>query len=133
MRLLELGMTAHSELESRFLVNALRITAKYLGVRAKGGTLQPIGAGLAYMAADAELVLPLPVDYLSWSQDVRAFFDRARVSSHEQDRADRWRTPASARGAALTERGWNIVVRAPWPDAPAYATFDEPSDRDGLH
>ncbi|HEV7491456.1 MAG TPA: hypothetical protein VGO25_11655 [Rhodanobacteraceae bacterium] len=123
--LLELGMTAHSELESRFLVNALRITAKYLGARAKGGTLRPIGAGLAYMAADGELIMPLPVDYLSWTAEVREFFDRRefRVTN---------KTVLIGGGAsllarrALTERGWNIVVRAPWPGAPAYAAFDEP-------
>ena len=125
--LLELGMTAHSELESRFLVNALRMTAKYLGERAHGGLLRPIGAGLAYEAADHELVLPLPVDYLSWTAEIRDFIDRAefRVTS---------KTVLIAGGAslaarrALTERGWNIVLRAPWTGAPPYAAFDEPSD-----
>ena len=125
--LLELGMTAHSELESRFVVNALRMTAKYLRDRAHGGLLRPIGAGLAYEAADHELVLPLPVDYLSWTSEVRDFLDRGefRVTS---------KTVLIGGGAsltarrALTERGWNIVMRAPWPGVPRYAVFDEPSD-----
>lgn len=123
--LLELGMTAHSELESRFLVNALRITAKYLGARAKSGTLRPIGAGLAYQSADGELVLPLPVDYLSWTGDVRDFLDREEFRVKEKTVLIGGGASLMAR-RALTERGWNIIVRAPWPGAPAYAAFDEP-------
>ncbi len=126
--LLELGMTAHSELESRFIVNGLRITAKYLGARAAGGALRPTGAGLAYETTDHEMVLALPLDWLSWTGEVRDFFDRPefRVTN---------KTVLIGGGAsllarrALTDRGWNIVLRAPWPGAPAYAAFDEP-DRD---
>jgi hypothetical protein len=103
------------------------MTAKYLGDRAHAGTLRPIGAGLAYETADHELVLPLPVDWLSWTTEVRDFIDRAefRVTN---------KTVLIAGGAslaarrALTDRGWNIVVRAPWPGAPPYAAFDEPAD-----
>jgi hypothetical protein len=128
--LLELGMTAHSELESRFVVNALRMTAKYLGDRAHGGQLRPIGAGLAYEAADHELVLPLPVDYLSWTTEVRDFLDRAEFRVTDKTVLIGGGASLAAR-RALTERGWNILVRAPWPGAPPYAAFDEPA-RDGL-
>ena len=124
--LLELGMTAHSELESRFLVNGLRIAAKYLGDRAHGGTLRPIGAGLVYMAAD-ELVLPLPVDYLSWTEEVRAFLDREEFRVTNKTVLIGGGASLAAR-RALTERGWNIVVRAPWPGAPPYAAFDEKTE-----
>jgi hypothetical protein len=125
--LLELGMTAHSELESRFLVNALRIAATYLGDRAHGGALRPIGAGLVYVAADGELVLPLPVDYLSWTEEVRAFLDREEFRVTRKTVLVGGDASFAAR-RALTERGWNIVVRAPWPGAPPYAAFDEKSE-----
>jgi hypothetical protein len=125
--LLELGMTAHSELESRFLVNALRVTAKYLGDRAHGGLLRPIGAGLAYEAVDHELVLPLPVDYLSWTAEIRDFVDRAEFRVTNKTVLIGGGSSLAAR-RALTERGWNIVLRAPWPGAPPYAAFDEPTD-----
>ena len=127
--LLELGMTAHSELEARFLVNALRITAKYLGPRAKGGTLRPIGAGLAYESADGELVMPLPVDYLTWTAEVRDFLDREEFRVKDKTVLIGGGASLMAR-RALTERGWNIIVRAPWPGAPAYAAFDEPAEND---
>lgn len=125
--LLELGMTAHSELESRFLVNGLRIAATYLGDRAHGGAVRPIGAGLVYMAADGELVLPLPVDVLSWTDEVRAFLDREEFRVRNKTVLIGGDASLAAR-RALTERGWNIVVRAPWPGAPPYAAFDERSD-----
>ena len=125
--LLELGMTAHSELESRFVVNALRMTAKYLRDRAHGGLLRPIGAGLAYEAADHELVLPLPVDYLSWTSEVRDFLDRGEFRVTNKTVLIGGGASLTAR-RALTERGWNIVMRAPWPGVPPYAVFDEPSD-----
>ncbi|MET0230041.1 MAG: hypothetical protein ABW186_03825 [Rhodanobacteraceae bacterium] len=124
--LLELGMTAHSELESRFVVNALRITATYLGERAHGGALRSIGAGLVYMAADRELVLPLPVDYLGWTEEVRAFLDREAFRVTNKTVLIGGNASFAAR-RALTERGWNVVVRAPWPGAPPYAAFDEKS------
>jgi hypothetical protein len=125
--LLELAMTAHSELESRFVVNALRVTATYLGDRAHDGTLRPIGAGLAYVAADGELVLPLPVDRLSWTDEVRSFLDREEFRTTNKTVLIGGTASLNAR-RALTERGWNIVVRAPWPGSPPYAAFDERSE-----
>jgi hypothetical protein len=133
--LLELGMTAHSELESRFIVNALRMTAKYLGDRAHDGALRPIGAGLAYEAGDGELVLPLPVDVLSWTAEVRDFLDRPAFRVRNKTVLIGGNASLSAR-RGLTERGWNIVLRAPWPGAPPYAAFDEPAsgeDGSALH
>jgi hypothetical protein len=127
--LLELGMTAGSGLEARFLVNGLRLTARHLGARAKGGSLRPVGAGLAYLSSDGELVLPLPVDRLSWTEQVQAFVDREefRVTGKTVLIGGE-ATLAARRG--LTERGWNIVVRAPWPGAPPYAAEDEPAATD---
>jgi len=124
-------MTARGELESRYIVNALRITSKYLGARANGGTLRPIGAGLAYESADGELVLPLPVDYLSWTDDVRDFLDRQEFRVTDKTVLIGGGASLLAR-RGLTERGWNIVVRAPWPGAPAYAAFDEPATEDEI-
>lgn len=127
--LLELGMTTHSELEARYLVNALRMTAAYLGPRAKHGRLRTIGAGLAYATADGALILPLPVDRLSWTKDVRAFMDRDefRVAN---------KTVLVAGGASLMTRralvnhGWSLVVRSRWPHSPPYAAHDEPAPVD---
>ena len=127
--LLELGMTANSELEARFLVNALRVVAAHLGVRAHGGTLRTVGAGLVYATRDGELLLPLPVDQLSWTAQVRDFVDRREFRVDNKTVLIGGNASLAAR-RGLSERGWNIVTRAPWPGAPPYAKADEPADID---
>ena len=109
--LLELGMTARSELEARFLVNALQMAAHALGERAHGGRLVTIGAALAYDGPDGERVLPLPVDYLAWTDEVERFLDRAefRIAS-KRVLVSGDATLRSQR--ELTRRGWSIAVRA---------------------
>lgn len=108
--LLELAMTAQSELEARHVLNTLRLTAAHLGSRARGGSLVPVGAGLAYRDADGGLVLALPVDYLSWTEDIAQFFDRREFQVAAKT--------VLVSGVAtmrsqqeLTDRGWNFVLK----------------------
>lgn len=124
--LLELGMTANSELEARFLVNALRMVKAHLGDRGKGGALLPIGAGLTYASADGELVLPLPVDQLSWTPEVRDFLDRKEFQRRNKTALIGGSASLGAR-RGLGERGWSIVTRARWPGSPPYAKDGEPA------
>lgn len=108
--LLELAMTANSELEARFVVNALEMLAQALGKRARGGRLLAVGAGLAYDSVDGERVLPLPVDYLAWTGEVEEFLDRAEF--RHADKRVLIGGDASLRSQReLTRRGWSIVVR----------------------
>ncbi len=124
--LLELGMTASSDLEARFMVNALRLTVAHLGARAHEGSLRRIGAGLAYVAKDGEFVLPLPVDRLSWTDEVRNFLDRGELRVHNRTVLIGGDASLAAR-RGLTERGWNILVHAQRAGAPAYARGGEPA------
>ncbi|TCO38778.1 hypothetical protein [Dokdonella fugitiva] len=126
---LELGMTADSDLEARFLVNALRLLDAHLGARAKQGTLQRVGAGLAYKAANGELVLPLPVDRLSATTDVERFLDRPEFRVKNKTVLIGGDASLAAR-RALTERGWNIVIGVRRAGAPPYARSGEPSPVD---
>ena len=110
--LLELGMTARSELEARFVVNALRAIVAELDGDARHGRLTPIGAGIAYVTARGELLLPLPVDYLVWTAEVEQFLDRAEF------RVSRKTVMIRGEGSPrtlqeLTERGWNIRLGQP--------------------
>jgi hypothetical protein len=127
--LLELGMTAGSDLEARFVVNALRLLAAHLGARAHGGNLRPIGAGLAYVAGDGEFVLPLPVDRLSWTDEVRRFLDREEFRVRNRTVLIGGDASLSAR-RGLTERGWNIIVHAQRAGSPPYARGGEPAPVD---
>ena len=124
--LLELGMTANSPLEARFLVDALRMLAAHLGPRAHAGQLRPIGAGLVYVTADGALLLPLPVDRLSWTPEVRDFLDRSEFRVVEKTALIAGEASLAAR-RGLSERGWHVATHVQWPASPPYARADEPT------
>lgn len=116
--LLELAVTAQSELEARFAVDALRLVDRELGERARGGTVRTVGAGIVYESRDGELILPLPVDYLVWTDQVERFFARKELQHEHRTAVIRGQgSPRSLR--ELTERGWNLRI-----DRPADATRD---------
>jgi hypothetical protein len=118
--LLETALMAATEQEARFVVNSLRLVEHHLGHQARGGELQPIGASLAFVARDGELILPLAVDHLAWTAQMKSFFDR---HPHRRERRTLLVTGAISMRAQreLTERGWSLVPHLPYPDAPPYA------------
>jgi hypothetical protein len=73
----------------------------------------------------------VPVDRLSWTEEVRDFLDRDEFRVVNKTLLVGGEASLGAR-RALAERGWNVVVRAPWPGAPAYAAQDEPAASDEL-
>jgi len=127
--LLELAMTARSELEARFIVNALRMLAVDPGVDAGAGRLRTVGAGLVWQRADGALVVPLPVDYLSWTPEVEAFFDRPDFRVRDKTALVAGQaTPRVRRG--LAERGWNLALFVRWPGSPRHVDASEPAPLD---
>ena len=115
--LIELATTTRSELEARYLVNALRLVIAH--GKAEGGELFTVGAAVAWRTKEGEWLLPLPVDRLSWTSEMREFFDQKafRVDRKTALIGGEASIPAQ-RG--LTERGWSLVVLAPYAGAPAY-------------
>jgi hypothetical protein len=113
----------------RSALDALRLVVAHLGDRAHGGSLRPIAAGLAYVARDGEWVLPLPVDRLSWTDEVRRFLDRAEFRVPNKTVLVGGDASLVAR-RGLTERGWNILVHVQRPGAPPYARGGEPAPID---
>ncbi|MEO7916214.1 MAG: hypothetical protein ABIR16_01105 [Dokdonella sp.] len=121
--LLELAIGARSELEARFIVNALRmLSADPQGRR--GGKFVPVGAGLVWQLDDGSIVVPLPVDQLSWTDEIEEFFDRSEFRNSRK-------SVLIAAGASLlsrrelAERGWNVQTQVRWPGAPGYASDTE--------
>lgn len=118
---LETALMASSEVEARFVVNGLRLLDHYLRDEAHGGRFVPVGALPAYLTRSGEFVLPLPVDYLSWTPQIRQWFDRPGIGDR------RYRTllvsgrlsPRSER--MLTRRGWSLVPHVRYAGAPPYA------------
>jgi hypothetical protein len=120
--LLELAAKTHGEVEARYLVNALKLVAQQPDVT--GGELLTAGAAVAWRTPAGKLILPLPVDYLSWNADLQTFFDQPtlRAASRLALIGGEASMPAQR---ALTQRGWGLQLRVPYASAPAYAMHGE--------
>ena len=118
--LLELGTVTRGEVEGRYLVDALSQIRKHWPTE-RNGKFVIAGAALVYIARDGRLLLPMPVDYLSWTADIDEFFDRPEFKTADKT--------ALVGGEAsplvqrkLGERGWRLLQRAPYEGAPRYPT-----------
>ncbi|MBS0570494.1 MAG: hypothetical protein JSS28_07795 [Proteobacteria bacterium] len=120
--LLELAATTRGEIEARYLVNALKLVASQPGT--KDGELLTANAAIAWHMPSGKLILPLPVDYLTWNADLAAFFDQSALRAANKLVLVGGEASVLAQ-RELTQRGWGIVLRAPCAGAPAYARFGE--------
>ncbi len=118
--LLETALMAEDEAQARFMVNSLKLMAHALGDDAKGGAFVPQAALLAYRTPSGEFVLPLAVDWLAWTPEIQGWFDLPTVGNQPR------RTVLVAGALSpeaqdeLTERGWSLVSRQPYPGSPPY-------------
>jgi len=120
--LLELAATTRGEVEARYLVNALKLVAHQ--PNARSGELFTAGAAIVWRTPAGKLILPLPVDYLTWNEDLAGFFDQPSLRATEKLVLIGGEASMLAQ-RALTQRGWGIALRAPYAGAPAYARFGE--------
>lgn len=118
--LLETARLAGTELEARFVLNALDMLLAEPEHPVSGGDLLPAGALVAYRSTDGEFMLPLPVDRLSWTPEVQRWFDDLRIADHPRRTVlvGGGISPRAAR--ALTRRGWSLREFYRWPGAPPY-------------
>lgn len=118
--LLETALMADNEAQARFVIGGLRLLAHHLGEDSRGGRIVPQGALLAYETTRGEFVLPLAVDWLTWTAQLRRWFDLP-VIGHRPYRTLLVSGAASPKAQReLTERGWSILTRLPYPGAPPY-------------
>lgn len=120
--LIELGLTTRGEVEARYLVDALKLIERQPDTI--GGTLFVAGAALAWRTPSGKILLPLPVDYLTWSHDIGGFFDRPEFANADKTVLIGGEASMLAQ-RNLTTRGWNLLLRAPYDGAPAYARNGE--------
>lgn len=118
--LLETALMAQDDMQARFVINGLRLLAHYFGEQSRGGRIVPQGALLAYESASGEFVLPLAVDWLSWTRQLRRWFDLPVISRKPQRTLLLSGSLSPRAQRELTERGWSIVPRLPYPGAPPY-------------
>lgn len=129
--LLELAIGAQSELEARFVVNALRMLLVDPQHR-EGGRFIAIGAGIAWQLDDGSLVLPLPVDQLSWTREFAEYVDRPEFRTTGKTLLTAAGTSLVAR-RELTRRGWSLHTHLRWRGSPAYAADAESAPMDLAH
>jgi hypothetical protein len=118
--LLETARLADSEIEARFVLNALDMLLHLDQHPAQGGRLLAAGALIGYIASDGEFLLPLPVDMLSWTPEVEDWFDHAQVNSHDHRTVLVAGAVSDMAARELTRRGWSLRAFHRWPGAPPY-------------
>lgn len=128
--LIELGATTRGEVEARYLVDALKLIERQAD--STGGTLFVAGAALAWRTPSGKLLLPLPVDYLTWNHDIEVFFAQPSFAiSNKSVLIGGEATMLAQR--QLTSRGWNLQMRSNFDGAPAYAYGEaQPQSEIGL-
>jgi hypothetical protein len=124
--LIELATTTHGEVEARYLVDALKLIERQPDAR--GGQLLVAGAALAWRTPTGKLLLPLPVDYLTWSHAIAEFLDQPTFAARDKIALIGGEASMPAQ-RGLTERGWSLALRTPFEGAPAYA-FNDGKTRD---
>ncbi len=118
--LLETALMAGDEAQARFVVNGLRLMLHALGEESRGGTFVPQGALLAYETTSGEFVLPLAVDWLAWTPQIRRWFDMPTVGNRPRRTLLVAGAISPKAESELTERGWSLVQRPPYPGAAPY-------------
>jgi hypothetical protein len=119
--LIELGAASRGEVEARYLVDALKLIERQPD--AAGGELLVAGAALAWRTPAGKLLLPLPVDYLTWNHAIDDFFDQPVFAAREKIALIGGEASMLAQ-RKLTERGWSLALRTPFDGAPVYAQSD---------
>jgi len=113
---LELANSARNQVEARFVVNGIRqLLAAPLpgtsGVPKDACHLRLLGAGFGADCGD-EIYVPVPVDRLSWDDDIATFLDADTVRSQQRTILLLGTATREAR-AELTERGFAIIEKSP--------------------
>ena len=114
--LIEIGAGTRTELEARYLVNALRLIRSQ---KVRRGELFVVGAALAWRDGE-RLLLPLPLDWLSWTAEIGEFFAAPQFRIEDKSVLVGGEISTTAQ-RALAARGWSMQVRVAYAGAPAYA------------
>ncbi len=118
--LLDTALLARSEVETQFVLNGLALLLHNGDVPATGGELVAVAQLAGYRATDGEFLLPLAVDRLSWTPEVKRWFDHVSVSEHARRTVLVAGMISPLAERELTRRGWSIRAYVRWPGAPPY-------------
>ncbi len=120
--LMPLALTVASEEQANYLVETLRMTARYHQTVKPVRALMVAGTAVA-VAEDGELVVAAPVDYLSWNESLDRFARQEELAAPQRsmhlagDLTERARTELEALGWAVSDRSPLFVPFVPPPSA----------------
>lgn len=120
--LIELATTTRGEVEARYLVDALKLIESQ--PQAAGGVLETVGASIVWRTPGGKILLPLPLDFLTWNHSCETFLDLPAFRIAKKLALIGGDASITAQ-RALTARGWGIAMRSAYAGAPAYARFGE--------
>lgn len=106
-----LALTVASEAQARFLVQTLRMTARYHETVKPLQSLVVLGT-VAARTADGEVVVAAPVDYLSWTEGVARFSANEELAGPHRALHVAGRLTDRARDE-LAGRGWTVREQSP--------------------
>ena len=121
IEVLRLAAALESEVETRYIVNALRLMLHFHANSGGNRKIRLVGTGLLLETSESEWVLPLPVDYLLWTAGTRGYFDQEAFRKVRKTLLVSGKASPTAM-RELTQRGWSIVLDVPYSGAPAYAS-----------
>lgn len=118
--LLETALMAGDEPQARFVVHGLRLLDASLSPEQRQGRFIAQGSWSAYLDPQGTLWLALPLDWLGWTDETAAWFDRT-VFVHDGPRVviAPGQVTASAR-RELESRGWRLLQPRDYPGRPPY-------------
>ncbi len=117
-----LALTVASEEQARYLVETLRMTARYHQTVKPLRALMVAGTAVA-LAEDGELVVAAPVDYLSWNESLDRFARQEELTAPRRsmhlagDLTEKARTELEALGWEVSDRSPLLVPLVPPPSA----------------
>ena len=112
VHIVELAAAVRSEIEARYLIDALRLLATVPELRATRWRHELVGTSPVAIADDGRVWLPVPADRLEWTGAVRVYFDQPRWRiAHKTVLLGRDASPLAQRG--LTRRGFGLVFVPP--------------------
>ncbi len=109
-----------SELEARFIVNAMRMAQQqHLAQPAVTGVML-VGVTPAFELADGRVLVPAPVDYVHLNAKFRAFLGEPQLRE-KRVRIDVSGKVSELAAEQISVRGWELVKNARFSGAPNYA------------
>jgi hypothetical protein len=108
-----------SEIEARFIVNALHLSAAQPPEN-KVKSVMLVGVNPVFILADGSVLVPAPVDYVHYNAKFKAFLGEPQLRGKTVQLQVAGKVSESA-DRAIAARGWSVTSMVAFAGAPSYA------------